>query len=134
MSHMVKFTGSYHAYRILQFTFILAPIIAGLDKFFYYLTDWSQYISPFAMQMLGKNSPIFMMVVGVVEVLAGIGVIFRPRIFSYIIFLWLLAIFFNLLLTGKYFDIALRDLGLALSALALGNLSYEFARKRKIRK
>ena len=117
----------YQAFRILQFAFIVAPILAGLDKFFYLLTDWSNYISPFVMKIINDHDRGFMMFAGIVEIIAGIGVYFKPKIFSYIVALWLLGIIVNLLLTGRYFDIALRDLGLLLGAVSLGRLSQKYA-------
>jgi hypothetical protein len=117
----------YQAFRILQFAFIVAPILAGLDKFFYLLTDWSNYISPFVMRIINDHDRGFMMFAGIVEIIAGIGVYFKPKIFSYIVALWLLGIIVNLLLTGQYFDIALRDLGLLLGAVSLGRLSQKYA-------
>jgi uncharacterized membrane protein HdeD (DUF308 family) len=127
---MPKFTGdkAFQAYRILQFTFVVAPILAGLDKFFNILTHWSMYLSPFVLKIINYHGEGFMMIVGVVEIIAGIGVIFKPQIFAYIISLWLLGIIINLLLTGQYFDIALRDLGLLLGTLALGSLSQKYAK------
>lgn len=113
--------ASYHAFLILRFTFTIAPIIAGVDKFFNLLTNWADYLSPY-FNVLGSPETN-MMVVGAIEIIAGIGVWFKPRIFSYIVALWLLAIIINLLTLGNYYDVALRDLGLALSALALGCLS-----------
>jgi len=126
---MLKFSEDhgYDAFRILQVTFTIAPILAGLDKFFYLLTDWAQYISPFVLRMIHGHDLGFMMFVGVVEIIAGIGMIFKPRFFAYVITLWLLAIIINLLLSGYYFDIALRDLGLMLSSIALGRLSDKYA-------
>lgn len=113
----------YVAFRILQFTFVVAPLIAGVDKFFYLLTNWSAYIAPFFLQIINYHDRGFMMLVGVIEIIAGLGVIFRPKLFAYVVALWLFAIIINLLLTGQYFDIALRDLGLCLSAISLGILS-----------
>lgn len=126
---MPRFSGDYgyQAFRILQIAFIVAPILAGVDKFFYVLTDWSQYLSPLALKIVNYHDRGFLMVVGVIEIIAGIGVFYKPRIFSYIVSLWLLAIILNLLMTGHYFDIALRDLGLALGALSLGRLSMKYA-------
>lgn len=116
----------YQAFRILQVAFVIAPIIAGLDKFFLFLTDWSQYLSPLALDIF--NAPRqFMMAVGVIEILAGIGVIFKPKIFAYIISLWLFGIVVNLFTTGQYLDIALRDIGLLLAAFSLGKLSQKYA-------
>ena len=116
----------FQAFRILQIVFILAPIVAGLDKFFYLLTNWSDYLSAFALAILKGHHRTFMLGVGIIEIIAGIGVFFKPKIFSYIICLWLFGIILNLLLTGRYFDLALRDLGLLLSALALGRLSEKY--------
>lgn len=113
----------YRAFRILQITFIVAPILAGLDKFFNLLTSWSNYLAPFVLKIIHSHDQGFMMFVGIIEVIAGIGVFFKPKIFSYVISLWLLVIIINLLMTGRYFDIALRDFGLLLSSLALGSLS-----------
>jgi hypothetical protein len=113
----------YVAFRILQFTFFVAPVIAGLDKFFYLLTNWSGYIAPFFLQIINYHDRGFMMIVGVMEIIAGLGVIFRPKFFANVIALWLIAIILNLFLKGQYFDIALRDLGLCLSAISLGILS-----------
>ena len=126
---MSNFSGDrgYQAFRILQATFVIAPILAGLDKFFYLLTDWSQYISPLALRVIHYHDRGFMMLAGVIEIIAGIGILLKPRIFAYIVSLWLLAIIINLLLTGHYFDIALRDLGLLLAAVSLGRLSEKYA-------
>jgi hypothetical protein len=117
---------SYQAFRILQVAFVVAPLLAGLDKFLYLLTNWSMYISPFVLKMVGYHDRTFMILVGIVEMIAGLGVIFKPKIFAYIIALWLLGIVINLLMTGQYFDIALRDIGLLLGALALGRLSQQY--------
>jgi hypothetical protein len=120
----------YGAYQLLHIAFIILPIIAGLDKFFNFLTDWRQYLSqPFD---VFNNPDTTMMVVGVIEIIAGIGVWLKPKIFSYIVAAWLLAIIINLLLLHDYYDIALRDLGLLLGALALGRLSAWYESKRVI--
>ena len=126
---MFKFSKDegYQAFRILQLTFVIAPIVAGLDKFFYLLTNWSQYLAPLVSQIIHHHDRGFMMCAGVVEIVAGIGVIFKPKLFAYIVCLWLLGIIGNLLLTEHYFDIALRDLGLSLAALSLGRLSQKYA-------
>jgi hypothetical protein len=120
---------SYQAYQILHLGFTVAPILAGLDKFFNVLTDWSKYVPGAVSNVLGGHVHTFMLVVGVIEVAAGIGVAFKPRIFSYVVAAWLGAIIVNLLLIPGYFDVALRDFGLLLGALALGRLSQEFSRR-----
>jgi len=114
------------AFRLLQMAFVVAPILAGLDKFFYLLADWSSYLSPFALRVLDGHDRAFFATVGVVEIIAGLGVLFRPRIFAYVVSLWLLLIVINLLMTGHYFDIALRDIGLMVSAFALGRLARQY--------
>lgn len=117
---------AYQAWWILRLGFTVAPILAGLDKFFNILVDWEKYIAPPASSLVGGNGHAFMMVVGVIEIIAGIGVALRPRIFSYVVAAWLLGIIANLLLIPGYFDVALRDLGLAIGAFALGRLSSEY--------
>lgn len=118
---------SLQAYWLLHVAYTIAPIVAGLDKlFFNYLTNWSQYLSS-AFTIIG-TSHTTMMIVGAIEIIAGIGVWVKPKIFSYVVALWLLAIIINLLILGKFYDIALRDLGLLLGALALGRLSCQYAR------
>lgn len=115
---------SYQAYQILRFAFTVAPILAGLDKFFNFLTNWNQYLSP-QFDFFG-NPHATMLVVGVVEIIAGIGVWLKPKIFAYIVALWLLGIITNLLMLHEFYDIALRDLGLLLGALALARLSVKY--------
>jgi len=122
-------TPSYQAYRILLIGFTVAPILAGLDKFLNLLTDWSQYLPAVVNGMVGGHGDVLMRVVGVIEVAAGIGVALMPRIFSYVVAVWLGVIIMNLLLIPGFFDVALRDFGLLLGALALGRLSSEFARR-----
>ena len=117
---------TYQAYQILRLGFTVAPIIAGADKFLHMLTNWDKYLSPTANNMLGGNGHTFMLVVGVIEIVAGIGVFFKPRIFAYVVSAWLLLIMMNLLMLGAYFDVALRDLGLLLGALALARLSMTY--------
>jgi uncharacterized membrane protein YphA (DoxX/SURF4 family) len=126
---MAKHSRDYAhlAYRILQVVFVLLPIIAGLDKFFYYLTEWSDYLSPMAWKMIDGHKDAFFIIVGVIEIIAGLGVLFRPRIFAYVVSAWLLVIVLNLLMLGDfYYDIALRDLGLMLSAFTLGKLAQKY--------
>lgn len=121
----------YHAFRILQFVFVVAPILAGLDKFFNLMTVWANYLAPAVVRVIGGANPLhpgLMGCVGVIEIIAGIGVAFKPRIFAYIVSLWLLLIVINLLIGAHYYDIALRDFGLMLSAFALAKLSMKYAK------
>lgn len=119
---------TYQAYQILRFGFIVAPIVAGLDKFFHFLVNWDQYLPPIVNNLTGGHGHQLMLVAGAVEIIAGIGVALMPRIFAYVVAAWLILIIVNLLMIPGYYDVALRDLGLALGALALGRLSEKFNR------
>ena len=119
---------AYQAYQILRLGFTVAPIVAGLDKFFNVLVNWDQYLPPFVNNLVGGYGHELMLVVGVIEIVAGLGVFFKPRVFAYIVSAWLLLIVVNLLMIPGYYDVALRDFGLALGALALARLSSEFDR------
>ena len=119
----MRFPRAREAYSLLLLGFVAAPILAGLDKFFYLMVDWGKYVAPFFETLVGGQASTLMLVAGVVEVAAGIGMWIRPRIFSYVVASWLGAIILNLLLIPGFFDVALRDLGLLLGALALGRLS-----------
>ena len=114
------------AYLILRFGFTVAPIIAGLDKFLHLLVNWDQYLPGVTNRLVGGRGHELMLVVGVIEIVAGIGVALKPRIFAYVVAAWLFLIILNLLAIPGYFDVALRDLGLLLAALALGRLSQKF--------
>ena len=119
---------SYHAYQILHLGFTVAPIVAGLDKFFNLLVNWEQYLPPLANKLVGGHGHELMMVVGIIEIIAGIGVFLKPKVFAYVVSAWLLLIIVNLLMIPGYYDIALRDFGLSLGALALARLSSKFDR------
>src|SRR5262250_2220060 len=124
----VASSSGHQAFRILQFGFTAAPILAGLDKFFHLLVNWDQYLPGVVARMSPVQPYTLMLVVGVIEIVAGIGVALKPRIFAYIVAAWLALIIINLLLIPGYFDIALRDFGLLLGALALARLSQQFSR------
>ena len=119
---------AYQAYQILHVGFVVAPIVAGLDKFFNLLVNWEQYLPSFVNRMVGGHGHELMLVAGVIEIIAGFGVLFRPKVFAYVVSAWLLMIVVNLLMIPSYYDVALRDFGLALGALALARLSQEFDR------
>ena len=119
---------AYQAYVVLYLGFAALPILAGLDKFFHLLVNWDQYLAPLVTRVLPVGGHTFMLAVGVIEIAAGLLVVFRPRIGAYVVALWLWGIILNLLLVPGYYDIALRDFGLSLGALALARLSQEFSR------
>jgi len=118
---------AYQAYQLLYIGFIVAPLVAGVDKFTHFLTDWNMYLAPAIAGLLPFSAHTFMLIVGVVEIVAAAIVALRPQIGAYIVAAWLAGIILNLLLLPGYFDIALRDFGLMLGALALARLSAEFA-------
>jgi hypothetical protein len=117
------------AFRILHAGFTVAPILFGLDKFAGLLTDWTQYLAPVFPGLLGISKQTFMYGVGVVEIAAGILVALKPRYAAYVVAAWLAGIILNLLLLGSYLDVALRDFGLLLGALALARLAEAHARQ-----
>jgi uncharacterized membrane protein YphA (DoxX/SURF4 family) len=116
---------TYQAYQILHLGFTVAPILFGLDKFLNLTVDWTQYLAPFIANLIPAGT--FMLIVGAIEIVAGLLVFFKPRIGAYVVAGWLLAIIVNLLMVPGFFDIALRDFGLLLGALALVRLSQTFS-------
>jgi hypothetical protein len=120
-------SASHQAYQILHLGFTVAPIVAGLDKFFHLLVNWDQYLPGFVNSLTGGHGHQLMLIAGVIEIIAGLGVWFKPKVFAYVVSAWLLLIIVNLLLIPGYFDVALRDFGLALGALALARLSQTFS-------
>lgn len=118
---------SYQAYQILYAGFIALPVIAGIDKFFHLLVNWDMYLAPAIAKVSPLGSHGLMLAVGVIEIVAGLLVAFKPRIGAYVVAFWLWGIIVNLLLIPNYFDVALRDFGLSLGALALARLSREFS-------
>jgi hypothetical protein len=119
-------SASYQAYQILHIAFVVAPVIAGADKFFHALVNWDQYLSPIVPRMLNIAPHTFMLGVGAIEVIAGLLVAFAPAIGATVVGLWLCGIIVNLLTIPAYFDVALRDLGLAMGAFALARLAQDF--------
>ena len=117
---------SYQAYQILRIGYIVLPFLAGLDKFFHALVNWDVYLAPAVTNLLGVSAHRFMLAVGVVEVLASFLVAIAPRIGGWVVGVWLCGVVFNLLI-GNYFDVALRDAGLALGAFALARVSVDYS-------
>jgi len=117
---------SYQAYQILHLAFVVAPVVAGADKFLNFLVNWDQYVSPLVTRTLPMSAHTFMLGVGVIEIVAGLLVAFMPAIGGLVVAAWLCGIILNLLSIPGYYDVALRDLGLALGAVALSRLATEF--------
>src|SRR3954447_4751881 len=117
---------AYQAFVMLRTVFTVAPIAFGLDKFFNVLTDWPQYLAPRFDDLIPGNAHQAMLVVGVVEIAAGLLVALWPHIGGDVVAAWLGGIILNLLLIPDYYDVALRDFGLLVAALALARLAWAF--------
>ena len=115
--------GAHEAFLLLRTVFTIAPIAFGLDKFFGVLVDWDVYLAPWINDIVPGTAHEAMLLVGVVEIAAGVLVTVAPRLGGYVVALWLTGIIVNLLTLGDYFDIALRDFGLLVGALALARLA-----------
>jgi hypothetical protein len=124
---------SYQAFQILRASFTIAPIVAGIDKFFHFLVNWDMYLAPIIPQVLSINGHTFMLGVGLIEIIAGILVALSPRIGGYLVTVWLWGIIANLLLIPGYFDIALRDFGLSLGSFALARIATVFEEAKSFR-
>lgn len=114
---------SWQAFALLRTVFTIAPIVFGLDKFFNLLVDWPMYLTPDVTGALAITDQQFMYVVGVIEIIAGIAVLVIPRYGAPLVAVWLAGIIVNLLVLGGFYDVALRDFGLLVAALALWRLS-----------
>mgnify|MGYP001602416179 CR=1 FL=1 len=102
----------------------LMPIASGVDKYFDRLADWGMYLSPLATKAVPISTPAFMHIVGVVEIIAGLIVLSRwTKIGAYIVMAWLLAIAVNLVTTGMFYDLAVRDIEIAVGAFVLAQLT-----------
>jgi uncharacterized membrane protein YphA (DoxX/SURF4 family) len=113
----------YQAYLLLRVGFTVAPIVFGLDKFSNLLVHWPKYLAPWINHLVPGSGQEFMYFVGVVEIVAGVAVLLKPRYGAYLVALWLAGIIVNLLSYSGFYDIALRDFGLMLGALTLGRLA-----------
>jgi uncharacterized membrane protein YphA (DoxX/SURF4 family) len=112
------------AYWALRIGLGLGPFLAGLDKFFNFLADWSMYLSPLATKVLPVSATTFMRAVGVVEMIVGLVILAGfTRIGGYVLMVWLIGIAINLVTTGAYYDLAVRDIEIAIGAFALARLS-----------
>lgn len=116
-------TPSRQAYELLHWGFVAAPVLFGLDKFAHLMTNWDAYLAPAFARLSPLSVHGTMLVVGVIEVVAGLLVALKPKIGGLVVAAWLLGIIVNLALLGHAWDIALRDFGLMLGALALSRLS-----------
>ena len=110
-------------FNLLKYTFGIVPIVAGTDKFTNLLTNWEQYINPSIASILPFSASVFMMIVGVIEIIAGIIVLIKTEIGGYIVAAWLTVIALTLLAGFNYLDVAVRDLVMAIAALSMARLA-----------
>lgn len=122
METIAENTAVKNVWTTLLFTYGAVPIVAGLDKFVNLLADWESYLSPLAANLIPFEPHTFMILVGIIEIAAGIWVFVKPSTGAYVVMIWLVAIAINLIFAG-YFDIAVRDLVMAVGAFSLAELS-----------
>jgi hypothetical protein len=115
--------AAHQAFLLLRTVFTVAPIVFGLDKFAEVLTHWERYLAPEFNDLIPGTAHQAMLIVGVVEIAAGLLVALLPRVGGYVVAAWLAGIILNLLLIGDFYDVALRDFGLLVAALALARLA-----------
>lgn len=114
---------AYAAFLLLRIGFTVLPIVFGIDKFAGKLVNWESYLAPWIVDVSPISGHQVMLIVGVIEVLAGVAVAIKPRYAAYIVAAWLAGIIVNLLTYPAFYDVALRDFGLLLAALTLGGLA-----------
>jgi hypothetical protein len=119
---------AFQAYWLLRIGFTVAPILFGIDKFAHVLTNWDKYLAPEFVDLFNTRAHTLMGIVGVIEIIAGLVVLVRPRFGGYLVAAWLGGIIVNLLMMADYYDVALRDFGLLLAALSLARLATAFPR------
>ena len=121
----------YQAFLLLRTVFTVAPILFGLDKFANLLTDWPQYLAPWINDIVPGSGQDAMYVIGAIEIVAGVAVALIPRYGALIVAAWLAGIIVNLLTIPDFYDVALRDFGLLVGAVALSRLAAKYAPARQ---
>ena len=127
-----KFKRIEKVYQLLKYTYGFVPIVAGADKFANLLTNWKEYMSSSLTELLPFNVVTFMAIVGIIEITAGVLVLVRPKIGAWVVMGWLLVIALSLVLGGHYFDVAVRDVVMAVGAFALAKLSGVFNNQKSV--
>ncbi len=122
----VRTDPSFSAFWILRVGFVLLPLLMGIDKFTNVMTYWPDYLAGWIVGFLPFSAQSAMYIVGAVEIIAAAGIAVKPRYASYVVALWLAGIVVNLLLLGGVLDVALRDVGLLVAALALSRLANQY--------
>lgn len=115
-------------FKLLRLTFGIVPIVAGVDKFTNLLTNWEHYMSPAMIAVLPFSAATFMMLVGIIEIIAGVLVLMKAEIGGYVVAAWLTAIALTLLMSLNYLDVAVRDLVMAISAFSITRLAPIFGK------
>lgn len=110
-------------YNILRITFVIVPIVAGIDKFTNVLTDWEKYLNPSLAALLPFSPGVFMRIAGAIEIMAGILVLIKPSEGGIIVAAWLALIALTLIAGGNYLDVAVRDLVMAISAFSMARFA-----------
>lgn len=123
-----KAEPAYGAFLILWIGFIAIPLIMGLDKFSNVLTNWVDYLAPWIANISPFSPHGTMMVIGVIEIIAAIAMILRPRYAAFVVAIWLAGIIINLVTYSGFYDVALRDFGLLVAALALAVLARSYTK------
>lgn len=113
----------WSVYTLMKLTFGVVPVVAGLDKFTNILVQWDQYLHPVLVDQFPLAPSVFMMIVGVIEIFAGIAVLIRPKIGGLIVAAWLVMIALTLITAGHYLDVAVRDLVMAVGAFSLARMA-----------
>lgn len=133
-SHTGASSGpSYQAFLLLRAVFTAAPILFGVDKFTNLMVDWQQYLAPWIDDLVPGTAAQAMYAVGVVEILAGLLVAVAPRLGALVVAAWLAGIIINLVTVPAYYDVALRDVGLLVAAVALARLAVAHSSRRGVR-
>ncbi len=120
--------------QVLKFTYGLVPIVAGLDKFSNLLANWKDYLTESVTNSIPFGTDAFISIVGIIEIAAGLLVLLRPKIGAWIVMAWLILIAFTLVISGAYFDVAVRDLVMAVGAFSLAKLSGAIANKEPVKR
>jgi hypothetical protein len=127
---LFKREAGWQVFMMLRTVFIVAPLLFGIDKFFNLMVKWPVYLAPIVTDVIPVTAQQFMYVVGVIEIVAAVCVFLFPRFGSVLVAAWLAGIILNLLILGSGYDVALRDFGLLVAALALFRLSFVYSGQR----
>jgi hypothetical protein len=127
---LFKREAGWQVFMMLRTVFIVAPLLFGIDKFFNLMVKWPVYLAPIVTDVIPVTAQQFMYIVGVIEIVAAVCVFLFPRFGSVLVAAWLAGIILTLLILGSGYDVALRDFGLLVAALALFRLSFVYSGPR----